>query len=331
MKNLIIAITIFLLAAPHARAQSLEELERQLDSLLDSRYKSEVTVGLGFGNNPAYGGKAADAFRPIDMKPFLSPSVTYSHKSGLFANTAAYYLLGAERKPWFELDLGAGYDYTRNRALMTGVSYTRYFYADSSDVPQTPIKNELYAYFIYRKWWLQPGLSLDFGWGNLKEERAAGVSTERGSDFNVIVDVRHPFIFMDVLTAEDGLLIVPTAGLTTGTAKYFSNMKSFRYATRGNAIKQYNGKKNNGRGQGNGNGNGNGNGGQNPQPAPEETTETILSDGSAFKPRAVDLGLRVSYIIGKFAISPSFTLFKMLQGPDTSVAGYFTANVSVTF
>ncbi|WP_423736178.1 hypothetical protein [Chitinophaga caseinilytica] len=328
MKNLVALILIFMLPVSFARAQSLAELERQLDSLLDSRYKSEVTLAAGFGNNPAYGGKAADAFRPIDMKPFLSPSVTYTHKSGLFANAAAYYLLSGGNKPWFEFDLGGGYDYTRNRDLMTGISYTRYMYADSSDVPQTPIKNELYAYFIYRKWWLQPGLSLDFGWGSLKREEASVTTRQHGNDFNVIVDVRHPFLFMDVLTADDGLLIMPIAGLTTGTAKYFSSMRSFRYATRGNAIKKFSEKKNNGRGNGNGNGNGNGGG----QGAPvAEATETILSDGSAFKPRAVDLGLRVSYIIGKFAISPSFTLFKMLQGPDTSVSGYFTANVSVTF
>ncbi|WP_126247202.1 hypothetical protein [Chitinophaga rhizosphaerae] len=321
MKNLAVIFLVFILPVSFARAQNLAELERQLDSLLDSRYKSEVTLAVGFGNNPAYGGKAADAFRPINMKPFLSPSVTYTHKSGLFANAAAYYLLSGGNKPWFEFDLGGGYDYTRNRDLMTGISYTRYFYADSSDVPQTPVKNELYAYFIYRKWWLQPGLSLDFGWGSYVRDGAAGSLKEQGNDFNVIADVRHPFLFMDVLKADDGLLIMPIAGLTTGTAKYFSSMRSFRYATRGNAIRKFSEKKNNGRGRGNGNGGG---------PVTEET-ETILSDGSAFKPRAVDLGLRVSYIIGKFAISPSFTLFKMLQGPDTSVSGYFTANVSVTF
>lgn len=328
MKNLIIVTLYLLLSAANCYAQSLADLERELDSLLDSRYKSEVTVALGFGNNPAYGGKAADAFRPINMKPFLSPSVSYTHKSGLFATAGAYYLLGAARKPWFELDLSAGYDYTRNRDLLTGISYTRYFYADSADVPQTPIKNELYAYFIYRKWWLQPGLSLDYGFGSYRQADAGVITTERGSDFNVIVDVRHPFVFMDVITEDDGLLIMPVMGLTTGTAKYFSNMKSFRYATRGNAIKKYNEKKNNGRGNGNGNGNG---GQQGPQPVEETATETILSDGNAFKPRAADLGVRVSYIIGKFAISPSFTLFKMLQGPDTSVEGYFTASVSVTF
>ncbi|WP_109697125.1 hypothetical protein [Chitinophaga deserti] len=330
MKNLIIVTLCLLLPAATCYAQTLADLERELDSLLDSRYKSEVTVALGFGNNPAYGGKAADAFRPIDMKPFLSPSVNYTHKSGLFATAGAYYLLGADRKPWFELDLSAGYDYTRNRDLLTGISYTRYIYADSSDVPQTPIKNELYAYFIYRKWWLQPGLSLDYGFGSYRQEEAGVITNERGSDFNVIVDVRHPFVFMDVITADDGLLIMPVMGLTTGTARYFSNMKSFRYATRGNAIKKFNEKRNNGRGNGNGNGNGNG-GQQGPQPGTETETETVLSDGSAFKPRAADLGLRVSYIIGRFAISPSFTLFKMLQGPDTGVAGYFTASVSVTF
>ncbi|WP_346319923.1 hypothetical protein [Chitinophaga sp. YIM B06452] len=305
-----------------ADMQSLADLERQLDSLLSRQPKSEVVVGLGFGNNPAYGGKTTDAFRPVNMKSFLSPNVSYNHKSGLYASTYAYYLLGASQRPWFELDLSAGYDYTKNRDFLAGASYTKYFYRDSTDVPPTPITNELFAYFFWRKWWLEPGVSFDFGWGRYKESDGGNSLSVKGNDFNIILDVRHPFLFLDVLKKDDAVLLMPVASLTTGTAKYFSNLKSFRYVSRSSIVEKQE-KKGNGRGRGRG---------QNPVPGTdtEEHYETVLSDGSAFKPRAVDFGLRASYIIGRVAISPSYTVFKLLQGEDTSITGYFTASISVT-
>lgn len=304
-----------------ADLQNLADLERQLDSLLNRRAVNEWVIGLGFGNNPAYGGKTTDAFRPVNMKSFLSPNVSYNHKSGLYASAYAYYLLNATQRPWFEFDLTGGYDYTKDRNFLAGASYTKYFYRDSTDVPPTPITNELFAYFFWRKWWLEPGVSFDFGWGKYREATNGDALSVRGNDFNVIVDVRHPFIFLDVLKKDDALLIMPVASLTTGTAKYFSNLKSFRYVSRSGIVEKQEKKRRRGRGQG-----------QAPAPVNdvEQTYETVLSDGSAFRPRAVDFGLRASYIIGKVAIAPSYTVFKLLQGEDTSITGYFTASVSVT-
>ena len=228
---------LLLCAAMPAAGQSLADLERELDSLLNKPLKSEVVIGLGFGNNPAYGGKATDPFRPVTMKPFLSPNVSYNHKSGLYASVYGYYLLNATRKPWFETDVSAGYDYTKNRDFLTGASYTHYFYADSSDIPATPIVNEAYAYFFYRKWWLEPGLSLDLGWGKYKEKNELGeLHTVSGSDFNMIFDLRHSFIFMDLLKTDDALLVMPVTSFMMGTANYYSNLKSTKYVSRSPLI-----------------------------------------------------------------------------------------------
>ncbi|AWO00390.1 hypothetical protein DLD77_01040 [Chitinophaga alhagiae] len=309
-----IIFLLLLCAARPAAGQSLADLERQLDSLLNREAVSEVVIGLGFGNNPAYGGKSTDPFRPITMKPFLSPNLSYNHKSGLFASAYAYYLLNAERKPWFEMDLSAGYDYTKNRHFLTGISYTRYFYADSSDIPATPITNEAFAYFFYRKWWLEPGLSLDLGWGKYREKLSQGAErTITGSDFNIIADVRHSFIYMDLLKADDAILIMPVASFTMGTANYYSNLKSTKYVSRSKMIEKRNNRKRGNQGR--------------PQQEEEEIT---VSDNTGFRPRAVDLGVRISYLIGKVAVSPSYTVFKLLQGGDTGLTGYFTASVSVT-
>lgn len=302
-----IIILLFLFAARPAAGQTLADLERQLDSLLNKPAVSEVVIGLGFGNNPAYGGKSTDAFRPVTMKPFLSPNISYNHKSGLYASMYGYYLLNAMQQPWFELDLSGGYDYTKNRHFLTGISYTRYFYKDSSDIPATPITNEAFVYFFYRKWWLEPGLSLDFGWGKYKERPARNVErTVTGSDFNMILDLRHSFIYLDILKNDDAILLMPVASLTLGTANYYSNLKSTKYVSRSKMIPKRK------------------------KQRPNESPETSISDKTGFEPRAVDLGVRMSYIVGKVAISPSYTFFKLLQGGDTGITGYFTASVSLS-
>ncbi|HVI49003.1 MAG TPA: hypothetical protein VM802_29325 [Chitinophaga sp.] len=287
-----------------ANGQSLAELERQLDSLLAKQQKSEVVLGLGYGNNPAYGGKVTDVNRPIVLKPFLSPSLYWYHKSGFYIGGSGYYLFNAEKKPWFELDLTTGYDYTKNDNILTGVSYTRYFFADSTDIPVTPIKNELYAYFYYRKWWLQPGISVDFGWGRQRIDRIRGYATISGSDFNVIAAVRHPFIFPGVISAKDAILFTPSVALTMGTANYFSQLRSFQYAARSPKLKKER------KGQ---------------------AKDLSFEDHSDFEPRIIDVTLNVSYLLGKFTISPLFTVFKPFTGYDQNVMCYFTGRVTYSF
>lgn len=312
MRHHIILSILFLLAVQQAAGQTLAELERQLDSLLNREKKSEVVIGLGYGNNPAYGGKSTDPFRPVTMKPFLSPTVSYNHKSGWFASAYGYYLFNANHNPWFEFDLSTGYDYTEHRNFLTGISYTRYFYRDSSDIPPTPIKNEVFAYFLYRKWWLEPGVSFDVGWGrDRRRQGALAQQTVTGSDFNIITDLRHTFIYMDLLKENDAILLVPVLSFTTGTANYYSNLKSFQYVSRSKLIEKRNKQKK-----------------KRGQQIVEQ--EEIVSDNTGFQPRAIDLSLRVSYLLGKFTISPSYTLFRMLQGEDNNITGYFTASISLT-
>lgn len=298
-------IFLLLLGSRVGMGQTLAELERQLDSLLQKQEKSDLIVGLGYGNNPAYGGKSASFDLPIVLKPFISPSVSYYHKSGFFGAASAYYLFNATKNPWFEADLTAGYDYTKNRDFLTGISYTHYLFADSSDVPATPINNELFAYFYYRKWWLQPGVVFDFGWG--KEVTTIGrlTHTVMGKDFNIITAVRHPFIFMDVLIPEDAILLTPSLGFTMGTANYYSNLKAFQYVARSSKIKKARKKR--------------------------ASREIEIADKTNFEPRAIDVTINLSYLIGKLTIAPSFTLFKPLQGEDKQVMAYFTARVNYSF
>lgn len=296
--------TFLLLCSRVASGQSLAELERQLDSLLQKQQKSELVAGIGYGNNPAYGGKVTNFELPIVLKTFVAPSLSYYHKSGLYAGVSAYYLFNSVNKPWFEWDLTAGYDYTKNRNFLTGISYTKYIFADSSDVPATPIRNELFAYFYYRKWWLQPGLSLDYGWGKHVSEGLHTKETLRGNDFNIIAAVRHPFIFSGVLGRFDVLMVTPSVNMTLGTANYYSNLKAFQYITRSPQMIKL---------------------------KPLQGKELNFEDHTEFEPRAIDITTSVSYFIGRLNLAPSYTVFKPLTGSDQSIMSYFTARILYSF
>lgn len=302
---------IFFLLNNAAVGQALKELERQLDSLLNERKKSELIIGVGYGNNPAYSEKRLRFEQSLELKPFVSPSLTYYHKSGFFASVSNYYLFNGSKQPWFEWDFSVGYDYTEHDDFLAGISYTRYLYADSANIPLTPILNEAFAYFYYRKWWLQPGVSVDMGWGRDKDVIGPFDHRLKGYDFNVIAVLRHPFIFLDVLRKKDALLMTPSLGLTMGTAAYDSHlMRRAGIAAMEQCDKNPDAN----------------NGGAPPINIPNEFT---IHAFSAFAPRAVDVTMSVSYVVGPFTFNPSYTLYSPL-GMDQGLAGYFSARIFYT-
>jgi hypothetical protein len=109
------------------------------------------------------------------------------------------------------------------------------------------LQNELYAYFVYRKWWFKPMVAVSYGWGsrsayNDREEyinslrfRPYGYTrintTESISDFSVIATVRHDFYWLDVLAYNDHVRITPQLTFTSGTQKFGFNESSNTYAT----------------------------------------------------------------------------------------------------
>ncbi|MBV7531286.1 hypothetical protein [Chitinophaga sp. sic0106] len=299
-------IFLLLLGSQLVKGQSLADLERQLDSLLRKNAKSELVASLGYGNNPAYGSKVPDYNAALVMKTFVAPSLTYYHNSGFYAGFSGYYLFDAYQQPWFEWDASIGYDYTKNKKLLTGISYTHYFFADSSDVPLSPINNEVFAYFYYRGWWLEPGVSLDYGWGTTTAEGLYVKETMRGTDFNVITTLRHPFIFTDIFSSKDAVLLTPSVSLTTGTANYYSNLKSFQYFPRSPKMKRF----------------------PSQFPFGREYTVSQVTD---FQPRALDLTVSMSYLFGKISLSPSYTIFKTFNMDETGLLSYFTARLSYIF
>jgi hypothetical protein len=112
---------------------------------------------------------------------------------------------------------------------------------------------------------------------------------------------------MDVIKTDDAFLITPSFGLTMGTAHYYSNLKAFQYISRSPKLKWEDYHERN----------------ENTLAPPSLSS----SNKTGFEVRALDFTVNVSYVIGKFTIAPSYTIFRPFQGTDKSLMGYFTARV----
>lgn len=273
--------------------------------------KSDVVIGLGYGNNLAYD-KKINTYTAQDLilKPYLSPSLTYYHKSGLNAGVSTYYLFKANDQPWFEWDLSAGYDYTKSRRFLAGITYTKYLFTRSrEDIMATPITNELFAYYAYRGWWLQPVLSADFGWGKEKDPVFRKLySVTHGQDINFIASLRHDFMFIDVLRHNDALLLTPSVNFTAGTANYYSELESFQYMMQSNKGRM-----------------------ALPPPPGPYTPQKQADINTGFEARALDVSFHLSYLVGRVTLAPSYTVFKLLTASSGSgISGYFTAHMSIS-
>ena len=145
-----------------------EELFRDFDAFMDSiltprsYFLSSLTIGKGFYN---FEGKSSFLIES-SKKLTYSPTLGYYHKSGLGITTNGYIVDDGNNMNLYQVAISPSYDFLKDKKFATGISYTRYITKDSLPFYTTPLKNDIYAYFTYRKWWIRPMLALSYGWGS---------------------------------------------------------------------------------------------------------------------------------------------------------------------
>ena len=250
-------ITIFAAAQDSAKKASIdtsfgdmdiEELFSELDALLDSLTapKSFLLVNIGMGNSSfSYSGK--DYSIQTSRKIAYAPSVGYYSKTGFGVSTTSLVVNDGERLNPFQFYLTGSYDYLKNYRFLAGLAYTRIFTKDSLPFYTSPIQNELYGYFTYKKLWFKPSIAASYGWGSrsafsqqeeyiqtlrLRMNGFTRVDTkEKINDFNIFSSVRHDFYWMNVMGKKDFIRFTPQLVFTCGTQKFGFNQTSSTYTT----------------------------------------------------------------------------------------------------
>ena len=294
----------------------MDSLLKDFDKFLDSltKPKSFFSVSIGAGTGYFSFKDKTSSFVHAQKKIIVTPSAGYYHKSGFGISAAAYVMNDNNGINFYQYALGPSYDCIRKN-LSTGISYTRYFSKDSLDFYATPIQNELFAYFSYKKWWVRPTISFSYGWGSHAEYekrrlfRNAALLSQRNRyyiivkneesvrDLSMTISVRKDFDWYSVLGKEDNITFTPVVMLNSGTQNFgFNTSYSYSFtAIRANSL-----------------------------PSNQE-----LSDNTQFALQSTSVALRGSYLKGRFLVSAQ-TLFDYYLGEQDSERSRLNTVFSIT-
>ena len=288
-----------------------------MDSILtpDSYFLASVSLGKSYYN---FETKSSSLIEP-SKKLTYSPTLGYYHKSGFGLSAMGYIVNDETNLNFYQFSLAPSFDYLKNKSLATGISYTKFLTKDSLPFYTTPLQNELYAYFTYRKTWIRPMLAISYGWGSrsdyIKREsviqdlrlRRRGFTyinvKESVRDLSMMVSVRHDFYRLDIFNNKDHIRFSPQVAFTSGTQKFGFNQSSSTYATiiRTNSNVLY-------------------------------STENIyLDDKVKFQPLSLSLYLRGEYSIGRFFIQPQFVLDYYFPSTKDNFTSLFSINAGLMF
>ncbi len=298
-----------------------DELFNELDLLLDSLTapKSFTLFNIAVGHN-YFNYQSKSSYLLERSRQFTySPSLGYYSKSGLGASINSILVHDGLNLNPYQFNVTGSYDYLKNHRFLTGLALTHFFTKDSLPFYTSPLKNEVYAYFTYRKFWLKPSIALSYGWGsrNEYEQREEYITSlrlatrgytrintrESVNDFNLVSSVRHDFYWLDVLGKKDYIRFTPQIVFTSGTQKFGFNQTSSTYATipRTGANVLY------------------------------SSDNFYLDDEVYFQPLSLSAYIKTEYSKGKFFIQPQIVFDYYFPADEKNFTTAFVINAGVIF
>jgi hypothetical protein len=294
-----------------------QDFEAFMDSILSpkSYFMPSLSIGRGYFNFTSKGNDLLETTPKLTYSPML----TWYHKSGFGLNATGYMVDDETNMNLYQFSFSPSFDYLKNHDLATGISYTRYFSKDSLPFYTSPLRNEVYGYFTFRKWWFKPMVAASYGWGSRSDYderedlinslrlRPRGYTyintTESIADFSLTTSVRHDFYWLDVLTYNDHIRFTPQINFTSGTQKFGFNQTSNTYGTtlRNATNVLY------------------------------STENVYLDDQLEFQPLSLTLYLRGEYSIGKFFVQPQFMLDYYFPATSNNLSSLFSVNIGLVF
>lgn len=184
---------------------------------------SYFTASLGLGNKLfSAHNNALNAKRSVNNTLIYSPAVAYINKSG-FTISAAAFLLN-DTATGFDVNqysISPGYQLPENDYVDFSIVYAHFFVNNKFSNYSSPIQNDLYTAFTYKKTWLQPGVALDFSNGKYYEvqrkKKLYDSTTNKLKTFSFIASVGHEFTWEKVFNNEDAFSLSPSFMLNSSS------------------------------------------------------------------------------------------------------------------
>lgn len=203
------------------------EIMRDLINILSDSSKpySYLAFDLGIGNRVfnVRNNVLKSKLSPVSTIIY-SPSINYHHKSGLFFS-AGVNLLNDPAKGFgsSQHSISSGYELSDNDKVDLIFEYTHYFVKNNFSPYSSPIQNDFYGAFTYKKAWMRPGIALGYSTGNYGDvkrlQRLYDSTTNKLTSFSFIASVAHQFDWEKVFNKSDGLIFTPSILLSSGSSK----------------------------------------------------------------------------------------------------------------
>lgn len=305
MKQTLFIVFILFYTIHVVNGQSTSHRQDSTKNAFSSTSASMLQFGLRYKSDSYYMGRADSA-----KAPYLTPSVSYYHKSGFFASGYLSYLTAKEQNRIDLITLAAGYDYFGEK-ILAGISVSQYFYSDLSYSIQSEMKTYLSAYMGY-----------DFKWFMVVAD--ASLSTSSNLDVFLGGEINRSFYLLN-----DRLRITPSIYTNWGTQHYYNEFYTKRSITTGGAVLSGGGSGSGSGGSGSGgSGSGGKPGGTNNTGGITPTTTTTITEvttleSEKFQLMDYEFALQSSYRIKQFRILASGTILVPVN-PSTIVTDQST-------
>ncbi|HEY6505291.1 MAG TPA: hypothetical protein VIZ28_15055 [Chitinophagaceae bacterium] len=308
------------------------EFELFLDSILGPRsyFLANLTFARGYFNFV----NKTDNRLNTSKKTVISPNLGYYSKNGLGVTVTGNVVNDGKQLNLYQFAISPSYDYLKSRKIATGVAYVRYFTKDSLSFYTSPLQNEFYGYFLWRKAWLQPGITANYGWGSRTEEQyrskevkfgVALANTDTGRlrvtvidtitvhstnkesivDFTLTGSLRHDFYWLNIFSDNDFIRFTPLLTFTAAKQKFGYNQTTGTYSsvTRATNLATLN----------------------------YNTGTRSISMVEEFRPLSVSLFLRSEYSIGKFYVQPQIIFDYYFPANEDKLSAFFSFNTGFMF
>lgn len=233
----------------------------QIDDEKDKKYA--ISIDLNYISDAVFMGR-----KDSISSPYLYPSISYLHKSGIYVRSALSYLTKSNENRIDLFLITAGVDFTIDK-FNGDISASKYFFNDESSNVISQVEADLEAKFYY-----------DLNIINLSLGASLYFNKNSSSDFFITSEISH-----DIITPNHKFQFSPTIGAHLGSQNFYEAYYTNRQ------IRMNQGESGNGPGGGNSTG------------TTQIVTEVMIQESEKFDLMALELSLPMWYVQDSFTIS----------------------------
>jgi hypothetical protein len=171
-------------------------IENRLNEIDYQRYvAARLTVSTGYSSHTTYRGRDNGV-----LQQMIAPSLGFHHSSGFGIEVSTYWLDQTPTR-WDDITVSASYEFTLGNNIGGALSYSHFWFSDSSRRSEAVFKNAF-------------GASLSLSWSVLSLSVDGDLATGAASEFTLAVSASHGFEIP--LTLYNTISIEPTLTATIG-------------------------------------------------------------------------------------------------------------------